>query len=109
MSVVVFISDAKNEVEEKFSIPVASEQFFKKYWVHAIEELNLELLSQIEYGLELEYSELSIIIYELNRMLKWVENNLSGSDKSLMEERIKLLIEKLPEAFIDVSNKVYIG
>lgn len=109
MSVLAFISDAKNKAEQSFSIPVASEQFFNNVWLQGINKLDLKILAQIQYGLEFEKFELPVVISELDRLLNWAYENLKGSDRELIEERIKLLMEKLPEAFMDNNIKIYIG
>lgn len=88
---------------------IDTQEFYNRYWEKAIEELNLEFLSQIEYGLEFGIEELPMVIKELNEVLKWSDNNLEQTDNNLIRLRIELLFEKLPEAFVDLNNIVYIG
>ncbi|WP_310604464.1 hypothetical protein [Anaerosporobacter sp.] len=109
MSVVAVMKNAKNELDEGFSIPIASKYFFNSYWKKAIEELQLEFLSRVEQGLEFTKEELPHIIEELHKVTKWKKGNLREGEKKVMEIRVGLLIEKLPEAFEDESNTVFIG
>lgn len=109
MSVLAFIINENKEYTNNFTIPVANESFFNKYWVKGINELNLELLSQIEYGLELKRKDLDMFIYELSMLKKWTNNIHEINDVSYMKDRIDLLIKKLPDAFYDQENIVFVG
>lgn len=109
MAVSAIITDPQNEFEETFSIPIATQNFFKKYWIPAIEGTDTEWVQGIRYGIDVTQEEAHILINELDKIKNWVEINLEGAAKEQMLIRIELLITKLPKAFQRKNAIVFIG
>ncbi|MBW5449455.1 hypothetical protein GE107_25935 [Cohnella sp. CFH 77786] len=109
---VIVLSVASIIIEPKdiqFYVPVSTEAFFQSCWVPAIKELNLQLISLFNPGLDLTKKDLSHLIEELEILKKWAETNLDKDEYNYMKRRIDFLIVKLIEVFTNDEVVVFIG
>ncbi|MDR9855849.1 hypothetical protein RJP21_19730 [Paenibacillus sp. VCA1] len=109
MSVGVFIVDPVDDFERSFTIPVATESFYRKYWVPAIRELNLQWIALFENGVDLEQEDLPAVLGEVSRLKEWAQANMRGDDLEHMLQRLELLETELPKAYRRSGTVVYIG
>ncbi len=99
MSISVMILDAKDEFEEKFFIPIATESFFQECWEPAIEELGLKWTKVFPVGIDLVEEDFPLIIDELSKIKDWAKNNLTENKQRKIFERIELIESEVPHAF----------
>ncbi|MBB2480036.1 hypothetical protein H5P36_07520 [Bacillus sp. APMAM] len=109
MTIGAFILEPQNDVEKYFYIPVATESFFKEFWIPAIESLGLQWTDLFEIGVEVEEEDVSSIIEELIQIKRWAEVNLEKEAREKMLDRIQGIQEKLPQAFQRKDAVVFIG
>ena len=109
MSVSAIITHPQNKYEETFSIPIATQSFFNKYWIKAIEETQGELITGFMYGIDISKKDIPELLRQLFQVKEWVNKNIFGEDSEHMLKRINLLIEQLPLAFNRYDAIVFIG
>ncbi|KQL51461.1 hypothetical protein AN964_21090 [Heyndrickxia shackletonii] len=110
MTIGAFILEPQNDVEKYFYIPVATESFFKEFWIPAIESLGLQWTDLFVVGVEVEEEDVSTIVEELMQIKRWAEINLVDKEaREKMLERIQGIQEKLPQAFQRKDAVVFIG
>lgn len=110
MSIGIIIDEPKNEEEQLFFIPVATEEVFKNYWTQASKEMNLSWVPIFETGIVIEKEDLSLVLTEIMLVKEWIEKNVEDlKEKNNLEERINYILQSLPKAFNDKTIKVYIG
>ncbi|WJH33616.1 hypothetical protein N6H14_26915 [Paenibacillus sp. CC-CFT747] len=54
MSISAIIIDPEDEFESSFMLPVATESFYTKYWLPAVDELNLQWAALFQDGTDVE-------------------------------------------------------
>lgn len=106
MSISACIQNPENEKERLFYVPIASESVFRNKWEPIAEELDLRWLRLFSTGVDLEESDISDILDELDLfrshyMLKF------GHDPVV--ERVDLLVESLETASSRKGVKIFIG
>jgi hypothetical protein len=109
MTVSAFILDPQNDFERNFFIPVATELFFNKYWLPAIESLGLQWTLLFSTGVDVEEEDIPHIFNELLLIKEWADKNLGEEEKNKMFERIARLQVNLPLAFQRKNTVVFIG
>lgn len=109
MSIGAIILNSKNEFEEKFYVPVATEAFFQECWEPAIEELELKWVKVFSVGIDLEKEDLPHVMRELSQIKKWARINLNSEQQIQIIDRIELLETELPKAFKRKGIVVFIG
>ncbi|WP_418027063.1 hypothetical protein [Paenibacillus sp. JJ1722] len=109
MAVSAIILEPQNEFEQHFSIPVATHNFFEKYWIPAIESINTEWLVGIRYGIDVTKEDSIHLIRELGFLKDWAQRNLQDNVQEQILLRIDLLETKLPTAFQREDSVVFIG
>ncbi len=108
MAVGLFKYDGNiNDRESKLVLSenIASQQFYKKYWERAIEELNVKYIKD---GAEFDFSKKDVVLKELDLLLNWANKNLQGKDLEYMKGRIENLKKVIPIAFNDEKTILYI-
>lgn len=109
MSIGAFIEKPNNNIEGNFYTPIATEAFFKKCWMPAIEALNLQWLKLFPIGLSLSKENISNIVSELELLNKWVKANLNEEEQKHIHERITGLEQMLEKAIVLEDVIVFIG
>ncbi|MGE6261164.1 hypothetical protein ACQKCU_25380 [Heyndrickxia sporothermodurans] len=109
MTIGVFILNPQNEFEKSFYIPVATESFFNECWLPAIESLGLQWSELFSIGVDVEKENVADIIEELIQIKKWARKNIHEEHQINLFERIKILQDKLPQAFRRKDAVVFIG
>ena len=109
MAVSAIILEPQNEFEQYFSIPIATHDFFVKYWIPAIESINTEWIVGIRYGIDVTKEDSICLIRELSFLKVWAQKNLQGDVQEQILSRIDLLETKLPTAFQREDAVVFIG
>ncbi|MBM7543285.1 hypothetical protein [Amphibacillus cookii] len=110
MSIGIIIDEPKNEKEQLFFIPVATEEVFSSYWLKASNELQLSWVPIFETGIVIEKENMSVILRELGLVKEWIEKNVRDIDAKIdLEIRLDYILETLPKAFADENIKLYVG
>ncbi|GLX69385.1 hypothetical protein [Paenibacillus glycanilyticus] len=109
MSISAFIVDPEDDFERSFMLPVATEDFYKKYWEPAAEELGLQWTVLFQGGTDVEKEDVPIILEEISLLKEWVSSKMGGDAKEHMQRRLELLEAELPGAFRRGNAVVYIG
>ncbi|MGO4106436.1 hypothetical protein [Paenibacillus sp. YAF4_2] len=109
MSISAIIIDPEDEFERSFMLPVATEDFFTKYWEPAAEELGLQWTVLFQGGTDVEQEDVPTILAEIALLKDWVTAKMSGDAQEHMLRRLKLLEIGLPAAFRRGGAVVYIG
>lgn len=109
MTISAFILDPQNDYERSFFIPVATEAFFKKCWLPAIQSLGLRWTNLFHTGVDVKKEDVAYIIEELVFIKEWAAKNLNEEQKDKIVERIEGLQDKLPQAFQRKGAVVFIG
>ena len=73
MSIGIIIDEPKNEKEQLFFIPVATEEVFSSYWLKASNELQLSWIPIFETGILIEKEDIPAILRELGLVKEWIE------------------------------------
>jgi len=103
------IQDPKTDEEKSFSIPLASEKFFEDIWEPLAEELELQWIPTFLSGVDVIEDDLDDIVSELEKLEVLAKEKLNQDNFSQLQERIKLIKDKLPGAFKRVGAVVFIG
>lgn len=103
------IQDPKTEEEKSFSIPLASEKFFEDIWESLAEELELQWIPAFLSGVDVIEDDLDDIFLELEKLEILAKEKLKRDDIAQLQERIKLIKDKLPGAFKRAGVIVFIG
>ncbi|CAI3304033.1 hypothetical protein ACK4CS_16805 [Enterococcus gallinarum] len=110
MSIGIIIDEPKNEKEQLFFIPVATEEVFSSYWLKASNELQLSWIPIFETGILIEKEDIPAILRELGLVKEWIKKNVIDIDTKIdLEKRINYILETLPKAFENKNIKLYIG
>lgn len=110
MSIGIIIDEPRNEKEQLFFIPVATEEVFSSYWLKASNELQLSWVPIFETGIVIEIEDMPVILRELGSVKEWIEKNVRDIDiKTDLEKRLNYILETLPKVFEDENIKVYVG
>ncbi len=110
MSICAFILEAQNEWESSFFVPIATESFFKRCWLPAIEALGLRWIAIFPTGIDVEELDLSVVMEELNLIKEWATHHLADEeDRMKLLKRIDWIQEKLPQAFQRKEAILFIG
>ncbi|MEO1769334.1 hypothetical protein [Candidatus Enterococcus ferrettii] len=110
MSIGIIIDEPKNEEEQLFFIPVATEEFFTNYWLKASNELQLIWVPIFKTGIVIEKEDIPVITKELELVKGWTEKNIINIDiKKCLKKRINCILENLPKAFEKENIKLYVG
>ncbi|CAH1203865.1 hypothetical protein PAECIP111893_02095 [Paenibacillus plantiphilus] len=109
MAVSAIILEPQNEFEQHFSIPVATQNFFERFWIPAIESINTEWIAGIRYGIDVTKEDAVFLIHELSLLKDWVRINLQGDVQEKILSRIDLFETTLPTAFQRGDAVVFIG
>ncbi|GIO69913.1 hypothetical protein [Paenibacillus cookii] len=109
MSIAVFIVDPVDDFERSFTIPVATESFYRQYWAPAIADLDLQWLALFENGVDVEQEDVPAVLGEVSRLKEWARANMHGDDLEHMLRRLELLEAELPKAYRRGGAVVYIG
>ncbi|GIN87394.1 hypothetical protein J6TS2_37800 [Heyndrickxia sporothermodurans] len=109
MTIGVFILNPQNEFEKNFYIPIATESFFNECWLPAIESIGLQWSELFSIGVDIEKENVADIIEELIQIKEWARKNVHEEHQNKLFERIKILQEKLPQAFRRKDAVVFIG
>ncbi|WP_438497070.1 hypothetical protein [Paenibacillus sp. IHBB 3054] len=99
MSISVMVLEAKDEFEEKFFIPVATESFFQECWEPAIEELALKWTKAFPVGIDLIEEDFPSVLEELFKIKEWAKGHLPEEKKIKIIERIELIETEVPIIF----------
>lgn len=99
MSISVIVLEAKDEFEEKFFIPVATESFFQECWEPAIEELGLKWAKTFPAGIDLYKEDFPFVLEELLKIIEWAKENLPEEKNQKVIERIELIKTEVPIIF----------
>lgn len=99
MSISAMILDSKDEFEEKFFVPVATESFFEECWEPAIEKLGLIWIKVFSVGIDIVEKDFPFVKQELAQIKEWAIDNLSEENRIKIIERIELLEFEVPKAF----------
>lgn len=99
MSISAMVLEAKDEFEEKFFIPVATESFFQECWEPAIEELGLKWTKVFSVGIDLVKEDFPFVLEELSKIKEWAKENLPEEKRIKIIERIELIETELPIVF----------
>lgn len=78
MSIAVFIVDPVDDFERSFTIPVATESFYRQYWVPAIADLDLQWLALFENGVDVEQEDIPAVLGEVSRLKEWARPTCTG-------------------------------
>lgn len=84
-------------------IPVATTEFFEKYWEKAIKECELKVFREYNCFRKQQTDQ---VISELRLLKKWVEKNLVGREYVYMYERIENLEIEIPKMFEEHTNAI---
>ncbi|MEC0176773.1 MULTISPECIES: hypothetical protein [Paenibacillus] len=109
MSISAIIVDPEDEFERSFMLPVATESFFQKYWVPAVEELNLQWAALFQDGTDVESEDIPAVLDEVSQLKEWARSHMHGDDLDHMLRRLELLETELPKAYRRSGAVVYIG
>ncbi|EAC8434588.1 hypothetical protein IT97_12840 [Listeria monocytogenes] len=110
MSIGIIIDEPKNEEEQLFFIPVATEEFFTNYWLKASNELQLNWVPIFKTGIVIEKGDMPVILKEIKLVKKWIEKNVKNIDIKIdILKRIDYILENLPKAFEKENIKLYVG
>ncbi|MBM7564954.1 hypothetical protein [Paenibacillus sacheonensis] len=109
MSISAIIIDPEDEFERSFMLPVATEEFYTKYWGPAAEELGLQWTALFQGGTDVEGEDVPAILKEIAMLKVWAAAKMSGDALEHMLNRLKQLETELPGAFRRGDAVVYIG
>ncbi|WNQ14066.1 hypothetical protein MJA45_13920 [Paenibacillus aurantius] len=109
MSISAIIIDPEDEFESSFMLPVATESFYSKYWLPAVEELNLQWAALFQDGTDVESEDIPAVLEEVARLKEWAHTRMDGEDREHMLRRLELLETELPKAYRRGGAVVYIG
>lgn len=109
MSISAFVQDPRNDVETRFSIPIATEEFFRRVWVPACEELDLKWVTLFPIGVEVTEDNVGDVRSELTRLKEWVSGNLPQAEAEHVQTRSNLLLDGLQTVFTRADISVFIG
>lgn len=87
MSIGIIIDEPKNEEEQLFLIPVATEEVFSNYWLKASNELQLSWVPIFETGIVVEREDMSVILRELGLVKEWIDKNVRDTDTKIDLEK----------------------
>ncbi|MEI7024917.1 hypothetical protein [Paenibacillus sp. y28] len=106
MSVAALIVEPENS---GWYVPIATESFFMRCWIPAIQALQLQVISMFDPGVDICKDELPLLLEELDRVKMWAKIHLAEEDSGHMERRIQNLTQRLTEIFTDEGIVVFIG
>ena len=109
MSVAAMVIIPENMVNKLLYIPIATERFFIKCWMPAINALELKWIACFQCGIEITKKDLPFVIDELEKIKPWISENLSYEETNFMTSRIDNLIDNLGEIFCNDDVIVFIG
>ncbi|KQO13750.1 hypothetical protein [Paenibacillus sp. Leaf72] len=109
MTISAFILEPQNDFERSFFIPIATEAFFKRCWLPAIQSLNLQWTAIFSTGINVEKEDVPSICGELHQIQKWAAQHLEQEEHTKLSERITRLLQELPQAFQRENAVVFIG
>ncbi|MBM7689212.1 hypothetical protein BCR24_03735 [Enterococcus ureilyticus] len=110
MSIGIIIDEPKNEEEQLFFIPVATEESFTNYWLKASNELQLSWVPIFETGIVIEKEDTPVVLKEIKLVKEWIEKNVENVDTKIdLQKRINYILETLPKAFENEDIKLYVG
>ncbi len=109
MSIAAFIQKPKNVFPGDLYTPIATEKFFEKYWIPAIQVLDLQWIRVFSVGLDLTKEKLPNVISELNQLKKWAKGKLNSEEQKHLLDRVSNLESMLEKAFTIEDAVVFIG
>lgn len=111
MSVAAFPLNEGRPNDTNFYVPVATEDFFEKYWKPAAEVLGLIWIPLFQFGLDITAEDMGSINTELDAIQEWGSNYMSSGDpKEHLLTRTNLLQTKLNTIFAAQKDiRIYIG
>ena len=90
--------------------PIATESFFRKFWVPGIKELKLKWLCLFEgIGNDFTQKDIPHIKKELTLFQNWSTINYDAETALFIKERIEQLNEHLERVDWTLNQTVYIG
>lgn len=87
------------------TISIATTDFFNTYWEKAIKDTNVKIFKENSC---FKKSQIEDVLKELEAIKNWALQNLTERELEYMQERIKNLIESIPEAFDKDDTVLYI-
>lgn len=108
MSISMIVSNPVVEEQQQVNIPVATDKFFKDFWMPMAESLRLTYVPLFMSGIEVGKQELADVLAELRLLKEWsVQRNQTPEGKQMLE-RLDRLVQQLP-AIVSDQTKVFIG
>ncbi|OWR32383.1 hypothetical protein CDO73_01895 [Saccharibacillus sp. O23] len=99
MSVAAFVINECDANNTNFYVPIATEEFFEKYWKPAAEELGLIWIPLFQFGLDITAEDMESVNTELDALQEWTGKYMSGDPKEHLLTRANLLQTKLNTIF----------
>lgn len=109
MSVGAFVLEPRDVFPGNLYTPIAVEIIFEKYWVPAVEELNLQYVKYFSLGIDVTKENLSCIRTELSLMKEWLNDKYDTDLREFIKTRITNLGTMLDKAFELEDVIVFIG
>lgn len=110
MSVAAFIRRPEHyKTEGGMYTPIATEEGFYKRWFPIIENLQLEWLSHMSFGLDITKQNVNEVLIELNILKSWIQNPENERYTDLLV-RINNFENMLDKAFkLDENIEIFVG
>lgn len=102
----------KKDKKELIEVLFSTKSFYENYWLGLSNKLNLSLVPEFQYGVEIRYSELKELLLELSEIKKYLINHESNNEEEIKIIRridyIQKTISKIDFCKVKIEE-IYIG
>ena len=84
------------DAETLYSLGVSGQNFYETVWTKGIEETGGKIFHD---GGQFGKSQLDAVMNELSALHDWAGKNLTGTDKTYMQNKLENLLNTLPGVF----------
>lgn len=100
--------------KEKSTIEVlfSTKSFYENYWLELSSKLNLSLIPEFQYGIEIEYGELEELLIEFSEIKKHLINKVPNNEyEQKILKRIDYIEKEISKIDFDKTKieQIFIG
>lgn len=102
----------KEKDKETTEILFSTNTFYENYWLELSRELNLPLIGEFQYGVEIQYHELQDLLREVLKVEIHLKNKNSNNDnEKKILDRIDYIRKEIGKIDFDkiIIKEIYIG
>ncbi|MDR2154784.1 MAG: hypothetical protein LBE78_07135 [Burkholderiaceae bacterium] len=109
MSVTLTTTQSKLGNKSSKSIPLATEEVFKRVWLLGSEQIGAQWLPLFESGIDIQKSDLSNVIKEMVSLRDWILSSpMKSEDKKSISSRIDNALDELKILLTDEMDNTHI-